>query len=89
MIIGCGDMDIPTNLRRHRIMGRNRREPCVCGHFHSSKEVIIPPNPKELLRVVSFGKTLWEEYPTEYVKNSPWGQIVIKKRPKTGEIEVY
>lgn len=28
---------IPTNLRMYRIMGRNRREPCVCGHFHNEK----------------------------------------------------
>ncbi len=63
-------------------MGRNRKEPCKCGHFHIPKEVIIPPNPKELLDVISFGQTLWEVYPDRYVKNSPWGQIVIKRAKK-------
>ena len=36
-------MYIPFNLRMHRILGRNRREPCKCGHFHTSKEVILTP----------------------------------------------
>jgi len=35
-------MYIPMNLRMHRIMGKNRREPCHCGHYHTSKEVILP-----------------------------------------------
>lgn len=37
-------MYIPFILRMHRIMGANRREPCSCGHFHFSKEVITNPN---------------------------------------------
>ena len=72
-------MYIPTNLRMYRIMGRNRKEPCKCGHFHAPKKVIIPPNPKKPSNVISFDWTSWEVYPDRYVKNSPWGQIVIKK----------
>jgi hypothetical protein len=35
-------MWIPTNLIRYRIMGKDRIEPCKCGHFHRGKEVILP-----------------------------------------------
>lgn len=35
-------MWIPEILIRHRIMGKNRIEPCKCGHFHKGKEVILP-----------------------------------------------
>ena len=35
-------MWIPEILIRHRIMGKNRIEPCKCGHYHISKEVILP-----------------------------------------------
>jgi hypothetical protein len=75
-------MYIPTNLRMYRIMGRNRREPCKCGHFHSSREVFISENNKDLLDVVSFGRTLWEVYTNRYEKNSPWGQIILRRAKK-------
>jgi len=76
-------MWIPEILRRHRIMGRNRREPCKCGHFHRSKEVIIP----ELTGIQYMDALVlesnheiesegWEIYPDRYVKNTQWGQIV-------------
>ncbi len=80
-------MYIPFNLRMYRIMGRNRKEPCKCGHFHTSREVILPPLPEGLINVVSFGRTLWEEYSDRYEKNSPWGQIVIMKRSKRAKNE--
>jgi hypothetical protein len=35
-------MWIPEILIRHRIMGKDRIEPCKCGHYHISKEVILP-----------------------------------------------
>jgi hypothetical protein len=35
-------MWIPINLIRHRIMGKDRIEPCRCGHYHVGKEVILP-----------------------------------------------
>jgi len=78
-------MYIPHNLRMYRILGRNRKEPCKCGHFHTSKEVILPPLPKGLIDVVSFGSTLWEVYPDRYEKNSPWGQIILHRGPKKAE----
>jgi hypothetical protein len=34
-------MWIPENLIKHRIMGKDRIEPCKCGHIHRGKEVII------------------------------------------------
>ena len=76
---------IPFNLRMYRILGRNRREPCKCGHFHTSKEVNLPPLPGDLVRFTVLGKNLWELYPDRYERNSPQGKIIIKvggKRPK-------
>ncbi len=75
-------MYIPTNLRMYRIMGRNRKEPCKCGHFHTSKEVILPPLPKDLVGFDISGTTIWEVYPDRYEKNSPWGQIIMIRGPK-------
>jgi len=67
-------MYIPFNLRMYRIMGRNRREPCGCGHFHTSKKVILPPD--------------WVETATEVIKKTPYGDIVLrKKRVKNVPIE--
>jgi len=34
-------MYIPHILRMHRILGKNRKEPCKCGHFHKSKEIYL------------------------------------------------
>ena len=34
---------IPETLIRYRILGKDRMEPCSCGHYHRGKEVIIPP----------------------------------------------
>jgi len=33
---------IPANLISHRILGKDRIEPCKCGHYHRGKEVILP-----------------------------------------------
>jgi len=33
---------IPVNLISNRIMGKDRIEPCKCGHYHIGKEVILP-----------------------------------------------
>jgi len=35
-------MWIPANLIYHRILGKDRIEPCKCGHHHRGKEVILP-----------------------------------------------
>ena len=34
-------MWIPEILIRHRIMGKDRIEPCKCGHYHIGKEIIL------------------------------------------------
>jgi hypothetical protein len=59
---------IPEILRRHRIMGKNRREPCKCGHFHNSKELKA--------------SDVWVERPTEWAKITPFGEISIEKPRK-------
>ncbi len=33
---------IPFNLIRYRILGKDRMEPCGCGHFHRSEPVVLP-----------------------------------------------
>jgi hypothetical protein len=72
-------MWIPEILRRHQIMGKNRKEPRKCGHFHTSKEVIIP----ELTGIQYMDALVldsdWEIYSDRYVNNSLWGQITPKK----------
>jgi len=35
-------MWIPENLIRYRILGKDRIEPCKCGHYHVSKVYILP-----------------------------------------------
>lgn len=35
-------MYIPVILQRHRIMGKDRIEPCKCGHFHKGKIEKLP-----------------------------------------------
>lgn len=83
-------MYIPINLRMHRIMGRNRKEPCKCGHFHTSKEVFIPELTYEqyvdvVLWLLKMEKQLngrrykWYSNQKELVKHTPKGDIVFKR----------